>query len=162
MVDQVSGSPFGAQQGGRKMTVKAMKRMLKKAGLKTTGKRAALTRRVKKAHLKGGRRRRYRGGDDKNPTEAMKTAAADLKAAVPTGNYSVEKQAALDAGWSPEAVEQVITDATPDSAPAAAADNTAAEQGGRRRRRTARKAGHLPPGMSMCSPPKEYVNGRCQ
>ena len=33
--------------GGRKMTVKAMKKMLKKAGLKTTGKRAALTRRLK-------------------------------------------------------------------------------------------------------------------
>jgi hypothetical protein len=29
-----------------------MKRMLKKAGLKTTGKKAALTKRAKKAHLK--------------------------------------------------------------------------------------------------------------
>lgn len=49
------------------MTVKAMKKMLKKAGMKTSGKKAALTRRVKKAHLKGGGgeetmggRRRYR------------------------------------------------------------------------------------------------------
>ena len=43
--------------GGRRhrgATVKAMKRALKKAGLKTTGKKAALTRRVKKAHLKVG------------------------------------------------------------------------------------------------------------
>jgi hypothetical protein len=43
--------------GGRRrrgVTVKAMKRALKKAGLKTTGKKAALTRRVKKAHLKVG------------------------------------------------------------------------------------------------------------
>jgi len=41
--------------GGRKVrgaTVKQMKKMLKKAGLKTTGKKAALTRRAKKAHLK--------------------------------------------------------------------------------------------------------------
>jgi hypothetical protein len=40
-----------------RVTVKAMKRALKKAGLKTTGKKAALSRRVKKAHLKVG------GGD---------------------------------------------------------------------------------------------------
>jgi hypothetical protein len=41
--------------GGRrvkKATVKQLKKMLKKAGLKTTGKRGALTRRAKKAHLK--------------------------------------------------------------------------------------------------------------
>ena len=40
--------------GGRKRgaTAKQLKRMLKKAGLKTTGRKAALTRRVKKAHLK--------------------------------------------------------------------------------------------------------------
>ena len=43
--------------GGRRhrgATVKSLKRALKKAGLKTTGKKAALTRRVKKAHLKVG------------------------------------------------------------------------------------------------------------
>jgi hypothetical protein len=43
--------------GGRRRrgaTVKSLKRALKKAGLKTTGKKAALTRRVKKAHLKVG------------------------------------------------------------------------------------------------------------
>ena len=34
------------------LSVKTMKRMLKKAGLKTTGRKAALTRRAKKAHLK--------------------------------------------------------------------------------------------------------------
>ncbi len=37
------------------MSVKALKRALKSKGLKTTGKKAALTRRAKKAHLlKGG------------------------------------------------------------------------------------------------------------
>jgi len=47
--------------GGRRTrgaTAKQLKRMLKKAGLKTTGKKAALTRRAKKAHLK------LRGGED--------------------------------------------------------------------------------------------------
>ena len=41
--------------GGRKVrgaTAKQLKKMLKKAGLKTSGKKAALTRRAKKAHLK--------------------------------------------------------------------------------------------------------------
>lgn len=47
--------------GGRKVrgaSVKALKKMLKKAGLKTTGRKAALTRRAKKAHLK------IRGGEN--------------------------------------------------------------------------------------------------
>lgn len=41
--------------GGRKVrgaTAKQLKKMLKAAGLKTTGRKAALTRRAKKAHLK--------------------------------------------------------------------------------------------------------------
>lgn len=47
-----------------RITVKAMKRALKKAGLKTTGKKAALTRRCKKAHLK------MRGGIDEGRSDA--------------------------------------------------------------------------------------------
>jgi hypothetical protein len=52
----LSPANVGAQEGGRRSgpTVKALKRTLKKAGLKTTGKKATLTRRVKKAHLKVG------------------------------------------------------------------------------------------------------------
>jgi hypothetical protein len=38
--------------GKRSASVKQLKRMLKSAGLKTTGRKAALTRRAKKAHLK--------------------------------------------------------------------------------------------------------------
>jgi hypothetical protein len=48
-------------KGGRSVrgaTAKQLKKMLKKAGLKTTGRKAALTRRAKKAHLK------IRGGAD--------------------------------------------------------------------------------------------------
>jgi hypothetical protein len=40
--------------GKRGVTVKALKRVLKKAGLKTSGKKATLTRRAKKAKLMGG------------------------------------------------------------------------------------------------------------
>ena len=42
-------------KGGRRVkgaTMKQLKKMLKAAGLKTTGRKAALTRRAKKAHLK--------------------------------------------------------------------------------------------------------------
>ena len=58
--------------GGRRRTgasVKTLKKVLKKAGLKVSGKKATLTRRAKKAHLKvgggeemmeGARRRRSR------------------------------------------------------------------------------------------------------
>jgi hypothetical protein len=77
------GSSDIVQAAGRRRgaSVKTLKKLLKKAGLKTSGKKAALTRRVKKAHLKmrggeecggvgqpacteGGRRRR--GGADKD------------------------------------------------------------------------------------------------
>lgn len=48
----------GAQMGGKRrgVPVKTLKKILKKAGLKTTGKKAALTRRAKQAKLvkKGG------------------------------------------------------------------------------------------------------------
>lgn len=62
--------------GGRKVrgaTIKQMKKMLKKAGLKTTGKKAALTRRAKKAHLKirGGA-----GGEVVEGPQAMAGGAA--------------------------------------------------------------------------------------
>jgi hypothetical protein len=44
----------GPQAGGKRggVSVKKLKRVLKKAGLKTSGKKATLTRRAKKAHLK--------------------------------------------------------------------------------------------------------------
>ena len=53
----VPGGAAGEEvmQGGRRTrgaTAKQLKKMLKKAGLKTSGRKAALTRRAKKAHLK--------------------------------------------------------------------------------------------------------------
>jgi len=55
MVLDTSGVIGGRRRGA---SVKTLKRALKKAGLKTTGRKAALTRRAKKAHLK------VRGGGD--------------------------------------------------------------------------------------------------
>jgi hypothetical protein len=45
---------YGQDAGKRGATVKTLKRVLKKAGLKVSGKKATLTRRAKKAHLKVG------------------------------------------------------------------------------------------------------------
>lgn len=81
IVPDVPGKPNmeGGEEtvmGGRrvkKATVKQLKKMLKKAGLKTTGKRGALTRRAKKAHLK------IRGGANGEVAEgpaSMKGGAA--------------------------------------------------------------------------------------
>lgn len=50
--------------------MKKLKRVLKKAGLKTTGKKSTLTRRVKKAHLK------LRGGADVDPDVKDQVAGA--------------------------------------------------------------------------------------
>lgn len=47
----------------RGVSVKTLKRMLKKKGLKTTGRKAALTRRAKKAHLLKGGVKCVRAGD---------------------------------------------------------------------------------------------------
>jgi hypothetical protein len=44
----------GQEGGKRGVTVKALKRVLKQHGMKTTGKKATLTRRAKKARLMGG------------------------------------------------------------------------------------------------------------
>jgi hypothetical protein len=116
-----TGAPAGGDvelKGGRRrgVSVKTLKKMLKKAGLKTSGRKSALTRRAKKAHLK------MRGGGEKEDT------AAALKAKVEAGeDYTAEKTAALAAGWTADEVEGVIRDATP-AAPAAPAE------GGRHRR----------------------------
>jgi hypothetical protein len=58
MAGTITPSEYGGQMGGKRrgVPVKTLKKILKKAGLKTTGKKAALTRRAKKAKLmmKGG------------------------------------------------------------------------------------------------------------
>jgi hypothetical protein len=85
-------------EGGRRRkagaTVKTLKRVLKKAGLKVSGKKAALTRRAKKAHLK------LKGGADemaasaaaaaaKKAEEDAKKAEEDAKKAEAAANGSV-------------------------------------------------------------------------
>jgi hypothetical protein len=62
----LSSSPAPLSGGRRHGTsVKTLKRMLKKAGLKTTGRKAALTRRARKARLLS-----KRGGADDEPVDA--------------------------------------------------------------------------------------------
>lgn len=54
---EIPASDIAPKAGGRRkgMTTKAMKKILKKAGMKTTGKKAALTRRLKKiGAMRGG------------------------------------------------------------------------------------------------------------
>ena len=94
--------PLGGQEGGRRRgaSVKTLKKMLKKAGLKTSGKKAALTRRAKKAHLKmgggvvgpdgteivenkGGRRRRGGADGDACTTEDGKAGTMKGEECVP-------------------------------------------------------------------------------
>lgn len=51
----LSAAPVAGQEGGRRgVSVKAMKKLLKKNGLKVSGKKATLRMRAKKAHLMGG------------------------------------------------------------------------------------------------------------
>jgi hypothetical protein len=52
-----TAAPVAGQAGGKRhkgVTMKTLKKVLKKAGLKVSGKKATLTRRAKKAKLMGG------------------------------------------------------------------------------------------------------------
>ena len=53
-MSSVTPAPFTGAARHSVVTVKALKRALKKAGLKTTGKKATLTRRARKARLMRG------------------------------------------------------------------------------------------------------------
>lgn len=79
-------------EGGKRhsvVTVKALKRALKKAGLKTTGKKATLTRRARKARL-------MRGGDDTSnatnvpPNVPPSTVNVPPKKEKKDGGYTVD------------------------------------------------------------------------
>jgi SAP domain. len=73
----LSPANVSGQEGGRRRTgasVKTLKKVLKKAGLKTTGRKAALTRRAKKARL-------MRGGEAKPMDEVAPMAGGMDEAA---------------------------------------------------------------------------------
>jgi hypothetical protein len=70
--------PYGGEQMGGKrrgVPVKTLKKILKKAGLKTTGKKAALTRRAKQAKLV------KKGGLDTDQAVKVKTAEEEAEEA---------------------------------------------------------------------------------
>jgi len=73
------------QMGGKRrgVPVKTLKKILKKAGLKTTGKKAALTRRAKQAKLvkKGGNLDTTQADDVKKAEEEAKKAEEEAKKA---------------------------------------------------------------------------------
>lgn len=76
--------PYSGAGGARRgMSVKAMKKILKKAGLKTTGKKSALTRRLKKA------RRGMRGGASEN------ASAGTIPSPHAVGSYTGEGVAGM-------------------------------------------------------------------
>ncbi len=91
-------TPAEAQAGGRKRrgaSVKTLKKMLKKAGLKTTGKKAALTRRAKKAHLK------MKGGVELMPgsTDASKEQGkSDVDEALAENEFNSDDKNADEGG----------------------------------------------------------------
>jgi hypothetical protein len=72
----LSAAPVAGQEGGRRgVSVKAMKKLLKKNGLKVSGKKATLRMRAKKAHLMG-------GADA--PAEEKKEEAMEVEEMTPT------------------------------------------------------------------------------
>jgi CO dehydrogenase/acetyl-CoA synthase beta subunit len=79
MPGTINALPYGSgeQMGGKRrgVPVKTLKKILKKAGLKTTGKKAALTRRAKQAKLV------KKGGDPNDEPMIDTTQAAKVKTA---------------------------------------------------------------------------------
>jgi len=95
-------TPAGGEdsmKGGKRrgVPVKTLKKLLKKAGLKTSGKKAALTRRAKKAKLmmKGGLEGMQSSADlalDEEPKfEDDNTGATDATGSMPTNDMSTGK-----------------------------------------------------------------------
>jgi len=93
--------PLGQSGSGRRRgaSVKTLKRVLKKAGLKTSGRKAALTRRAKKAHLKvgggdpmegmEGARRRRRGGMEEGEEVVTETDGGRRRRSRRGGNFKL-------------------------------------------------------------------------
>ena len=89
----------GEQMGGKRrgVPVKTLKKILKKAGLKTTGKKAALTRRAKQAKLV------KKGGDkemmvDNSQINAVETVVEDEEAAKKAAKEAEEAAKAVKMG----------------------------------------------------------------
>jgi hypothetical protein len=78
---------YGGQMGGKRrgVPVKTLKKILKKAGLKTTGKKAALTRRAKQAKLV------KKGGVDPDAAEDVKAEADKVQAEADKAQAEADK-----------------------------------------------------------------------
>ncbi len=105
----------GGRRRSRGLKTKTLRRMCKSKGLKTTGKKATL---MKRLHMRGG-------------VEAMPGAAADDAEGSKQGDSDADKALAADPGFQEPAVDAAVDAAAP-----AAAGPTEA---GRRRRRSRRR-----------------------
>lgn len=76
--------------GKRGVTVKKLKQVLKKAGLKTTGKKATLTRRAKKARLMGGQLSKAVSRASETAKEAIGAVGDTAKGVVGVGEAVVQ------------------------------------------------------------------------
>ena len=92
--------------GGRRrgMSVKTLKRALKKAGLKTSGRKAALTRRAKKAHL-------LRGGvlPSRSNADGVKPGDEDTKPSAEPMSSSSSESGLSNKTPEPSSVEAPFT-----------------------------------------------------
>ena len=77
-VDSAASKTGGKRRAGP--TMKALKRTLKKAGMKMSGKKATLKARVKKAHLKVGGGEEMEGGVDEMETVTAEETVAPVGA----------------------------------------------------------------------------------
>lgn len=79
------------QEGGkRSVTVKTLKRVLKQHGLKTTGKKAALTRRAKKARLMGGQLSKVLSRAKETASSAVEGIGETAKGVVGVGEAALQ------------------------------------------------------------------------
>jgi hypothetical protein len=89
---------YGGQMGGKRrgVPVKTLKKILKKAGLKTTGKKAALTRRAKQAKLvkKGGNVDPVAAEEMKVDGDAAETKAKEAEAEAKRAKEEADKMTA--------------------------------------------------------------------
>jgi hypothetical protein len=108
---------YGARRRSHGLKTKTLRRMLKKKGMKTTGKKATL---MKRLHMRGG------------VGSAAADGADDVKIAPAEGEGAANAVGALDA-------EPEFADSAQGSSDAAASGSSGAAAAGRRRRRSRRR-----------------------
>ena len=124
-------NPLDYKTGGRRrsrgLKTKTLRRMCKSKGLKTTGKKATL---MKRLHM--------RGGATKEERDAAIAAAKAMPATTPA-EIAARDAAIADAEAMMEEEEPPVKEEPPAAAAPAAAAAAVEDEGGRRRRRRSRR-----------------------